>query len=372
MIRFTTDALLKYVFNLNDVTHSTQWRKSAYNRLFKIQLGHWERIFRSVAAQPSEGVIPFSRQDLTRVFCQEFTSWRCNRQEGDDSIKPIVWETIPSRMLHPDHFGCSRVVTLSPSGSIPTQDTALPTDRPRLLGLLGDDNFVMVCCASGAKNDMNVFRMLTAKMVLIYQLQSRPADSSEFYLKKNDTISHIVNSDIFPGLRFDRFFDSEEKAYNFVDNLLRSLSFTSVNIASSQVHTGKNQAFWEKVCGSLLRCTLLFSWLKAPDNRARPTLPLLEGYPEEHVASLRRAVQAKIHLDILSKATIHGTLIEEVLSYLGGLRSTWEQNRYCVALKYDNLEVPTAEDLMANVNLAMSLDISRNLPKASISLKKSN
>jgi hypothetical protein len=51
------------------------------------------------------------------------------------------------------------------------------------------------------------------------------------------------------------------------------------------------------------------------------------------------------------------------------VRSTWEGNRYTVALRYDAGDAPTSEKIDANIELAKSSGITRFLPQALISLK---
>ena len=191
---FVTASLCKYIFNLDDLTNRPQWQRSAYNRLARMILKYLDRIFKSAAVGASDTVAPFSKQEFFRIFCHEFCYWRCDREEDDVTKIPIVWDTLPSRMLHPDHFGQSVIISIPGAGSVPTmEDTASPGDRERLLAKLGDDQFITVCCNSVGKN---VFRLLTAKMILMRQIESRPADNVKVVVKKTELVQTVVGSDI--------------------------------------------------------------------------------------------------------------------------------------------------------------------------------
>ena len=361
-------SLCKYIFNFDHLSSDSQWDKSGYNRLAIITLRHIDKIFRCAATGESTSIPAFSKQEFLRIFCHEFCFWRCDRAETDTNEIPIVWDTIGSRMLHQNHFGKSLMIRLPSAGSVPVrEDTALPSDSRRVLSLLGGDNFVMVMCWSLA-HKRNVFQLLTAKIMLKFQIENRPLTNDTFSMERNSTILHVVNFEICDGCKFDHFFDTEEKAIDFVRNSMNTLKFSGKMISEKKTYSrdAKSKSFWNAVCGTAEKANLIFSWLYQPNGRSRPSMLLLDGYEPLLVQGLRVAIATRDHNTIMNSAAEMGVLTSDLVLYLSQLRTIWEGNRLTVAFKMDTDEIPSREDVTANVTLAESLSISRYKSNAMI------
>jgi hypothetical protein len=180
----------------------------------------------------------------------------------------------------------------------------------------------------------------------------------------------VIGSAVFPGCSYEHFFDTVEKANYFVSNVLGSLNFTGRKMNSGEIYRGASKLFWDKVCGGSQLASSIFTWLRNPGGRVRPDLALFGEYSDDEIDSLKKCFQDNEHCKAIGYAWDNGILHESFFRHIARIRTVWESNRYRVALLYDSAdEVPTKQDVDANVTYASSLGISKNVSKAVICLK---
>jgi hypothetical protein len=365
---------MRYLINESDLTAKSQWRKSAFNRLFLSILALLKRI-QSVSATRSageNGIIPFSRQEFERAFTYEFTHWRCGRQDGDNTKKPIVWDTDQNRMLHRKTFGRCRIVDISDSGSVPRVDEPIAADRERILSLLGSDEFP-TCICSGP-NNKSVLRLLAIKMGFMHVLETRPANTTApLVFKKNAMKATVASTIIDNGVAFEDFFSSSSKAAEYVASKCTSVGLTGTSINTDNTYVGTKRSTWDLVFANCSREPIHYlGWLKRPGTSPRPTMSLFEGYNQEDVNRLNTLINEGKNDAIMTLVSSTGVLTTELIRYLKEMRDEWELNRYLVALKFDQEDgdPPTKAEVEANVDFMSNMGLTRHREKALIVRKK--
>jgi hypothetical protein len=313
-------------------------------------------------------VVPFSRQDFIRVFCYEFTHWRCGREDGATGKTPIVWDTQQSRMLSMDTFGVSRVITISDSGSIPIAEPVVEADRSLVLSRLSNDDFPICICTGG--RGFNALKLICMKMVVKYLLETRVANTrDEFIFPKELLLTTVAKQYVVDGIKFEDFFDSHEKAKEYIANKCKSEKLTGRSIRGDTVYTGNVATFWDKVFVNCVECSRFYlGWLKKPGTTPRPTYSLFDGFPFDVVNKLNAELAGGKHQMAMNTVASDGVVTEQLVHYLMAKRRIWELNRYTVALKLDSdgLEAPTKEEVDANVNFMKSFNATKYFGQALI------
>jgi hypothetical protein len=366
------EALLRYLINENDLSKNPNWRRSAFNTLFLAVLHHMCRLKNACAHPTSQSVVvPFSRQDFVRVFCYEFTHWRCGREDGDTSKTPIVWDTQQSRMLSMDTFGVSRVITISDSGSIPIAEIVVEADRSRVLSRLSNDDFPICICTSS--KSFNALKLICMKLVVKYLLETRVGNTrEEIIFPKELLLTTVAKEYVVDGIKFEDFFDSHEKAKEYIANKCKSEKFTGKSIREDSVYTGNVVAFWDKVFANCVESPIFYlGWLKTPGPTPRPIFSLFDGFPIDVVNNLNAELADGNHQAAMNIVATDGVITEQLVQYLMAKRRIWELNRYTVALKLDSdgSVAPTKEEVDANVNFMKSFNATRYLASALIKPK---
>jgi hypothetical protein len=365
-----SETLLRYLINEENLSSKPQWRRSPFNKLFLSFLRELKRIHSSAPQQArANGITPFSRQEFERIFCHEFTHWRCGRRNDNDVGKtPIVWDTDTSRMLHSKTFGRSRIITISDFGSIPEIEPVVgDEDRARILALLGQDDFSTCFCST--PRGQNILALICINLAMRHLLSTRPSGTARFEFKKKEVQVAVCNSYVKPGIKFEDFFDSPEKAQMYVANKCTYFKLTGASIVADKVYPGKHNQLWENVFANCPEGPLYYlGWLNVPGTTARPTISLLGGYNQEHVNDLNEKLSQKSHHAAMNVVWNTGVITEQLIDHLIGFRRSWESNRYEAALKLDgdSGEGLTREESDANVQLMKSSGIHSHLEKAII------
>jgi hypothetical protein len=162
-------------------------------------------------------------------------------------------------MLSMDTFGVSRVITIPDSGSIPIAEPVVEADRSCVLSRLSNDDFPICICTGG--RSFNALKLICMKMVVKYLLETRVANTrNEIIFPKELLLTTVARQYVVDGIKFEDFFDSHEKAKEYISNKCKSEKLTGRSIKGDTVYTGNVIAFWDKVFVNCVESPL-FSWM---------------------------------------------------------------------------------------------------------------
>jgi hypothetical protein len=162
-------------------------------------------------------------------------------------------------MLSMDTFGVSRVITIPDSGSIPIAEPVVEADRSCVLSRLSNDDFP-ICICTGSRS-FNALKLICMKMVVKYLLETRVANTrNEIIFPKELLLTTVARQYVVDGIKFEDFFDSHEKAKEYISNKCKSKKLTGRSIKGDTVYTGNVIAFWDKVFVNCVESPL-FSWM---------------------------------------------------------------------------------------------------------------
>ena len=350
-----TGALIEKVFNTDTQSFCANWRKCGYNILYRELLTTLSKINASVAQATAtgQGVQPFSKQEFDRIFAQEFIGFRCaDVAEGD---KAIVWDTIPTRMLH--NLGKSRLVELGPAGATPTEEYAGTILNRNLFSMLKKDNFWSVICCK-VVSDRNICRLLVTKIALIIILNERPLEG-KINFNSNDLCRKVIDTTIFEQIKVLHFFETAQKATETVKRTLLRMGCTVKSINREDEKINKNASAWKLICSNGEFYLDYMNWLYKPTPGGAPSLDLFVGYNQEKLNELENELSKTNpdHPKLITLACNQGIITGSLVHYLFGLRRKWDNNRLKVATILSQGGTPTQAEINANVHLAESLNI---------------
>jgi len=352
-------ALIDKIFNTDPASFCANWKKSGYNILYRELLTTLSKINASVAQStvPGEGIQPFSKQEFDRIFAQEFISYRCADIAEDDT--PIVWDTIPTRMLH--DLGKSRPVKISEEGATPTE--AHPTthlNQRELFSSLRKDKFwSVICCKVPSKR--NIAKLLVTKIALRILLENRTLEG-QVNFNQNEVSRKVMDTTIFEQIKVLHFFETPDKAVEFIKRTLLMYGLTVASLNRGDQKINQNSDSWKLICSNGDYFLDYMNWLYKPDIAGAPSLDLLEGYEEDKLEQLENELSKTNpnHPKLISLACDNGIITGTLIHYLFGLRRKWDNNRLKVATIKAEGGTPSQAETNANLHLAQSLNIPRS------------
>ena len=210
------------------------------------------------------------------------------------------------------NFGKSVTVNIAESGTIPLVEGPRPSDTPRLLGLLGPDNFwVVIGTYVGNKN---ILKVIIGKLVTQALIEHRGVMNSNTFPKSVFQAS-VASAPICDGLQLRDFFDTKEKAESAVGNVINALKITRKTLYQDSSEFELVADLWDIICTNGSPRSAVHGYLRLPSG-APPIVNLFGGYDQEKVDRLSSLIEERNHRGIVTLVAGEGILTESVIRYL--------------------------------------------------------
>lgn len=263
------------------------------------------------------------------------------------------------------HFGKSKTVNISQSGTIPLIEGPRPSDTPLLLGLLGNDNFWTV--VGSHVGNKSVLKVIVGKLIVAAVIEHQRVTKSNTF-PKSQIEEAVALTPICDDLVLKDFFDTKDKAEAAVGNVMRGFKIARKSLYEDNQEFAPVLDLWDIICINGSSRSHVHNYLRSPSG-APPVVKLFGDYDLEKLEVLSIMMDQRNHASIVKLVAADGILTERLIRYLYQIRLSWVTNRLSVAHKYRNEETVTTEDLNLNKDLCEGIGITSRLGLTLISKK---
>lgn len=336
-----------------EYTPCSNWRKSPSRKISNFILSLLDKI---EVENPNPTSPKFTRRAFVHQFAIAFVGWRVFKNDPvpeaiPHNKKAIVWYTTNSRQLQ--KMGSSCVVDIDVSGSIPMRDLTRqqPHRDPDLYRPLKPDRF-FDCMTKHHR--LNAGKMICARLVIADVVESRSSNRTESWrFEPTRTVERVIEKAISTTVRVVDFFETDEKAQDFVKATIKSLHMTNESLLNESGTSSIVQfrGKWDfALAHSEASSQVVWNFIIYPGETDPPIVPVLGGMSTEDEDQLDQLIMNRNHPRAL-RSIASGNWTHTAVQYLHDIYQQWATNRRVIATKLKSGLAVSANDVMANCEL---------------------